>query len=135
MRVTKTIREYVESEVNKKFEPQLKAIGGDYESRRDQAVKVAEEFAKRANDELAEILRGLGMYDPDAGGYRGSSLLSLSTYKIRNPEEEREHQRLRNAIHTRCHNAISDILLGMELGETTRNTLREALDSIDTNVE
>lgn len=135
MRVTKTIREYVESEVSKKFEPQLAAVGGDYEARRNHAVKVAEEFAKRANEELADILRGLGMYDQDARSYVRNDMLSLSTYKIRNADEEREHQRLRNAIADRRNNAISDILLGLELGETTRTTLREALDSINVAVE
>lgn len=135
MRVTKTIREYVESEVGKKFEAQIAAIGGDYEARRDHAIKVAQEFTDRANEELAEILRGLGMYDPEARSYSGNTLLGLSTYKIRNADDEREHQRLRNAISTRRHNAIQDILLGLELGETNRSTLREALDSIDTDVE
>lgn len=129
MKVTKTIREYVESEINKKFEPQLASLGVDYNQQKNEAINMAKEFVIAANSELIRLLKERGMYSYQAGYYYrdpisfNSSCIGDKNTEDRIAQQRREITRKRDA-------AIKDLLLGLELGETNKNTLRAALDAI-----
>lgn len=136
MRVTRVIREYVEREVGKKFEPAFKAaeeIGNPaVKEVRDAIDKMVEEV----NAKAIEMAKAAGVFcnkhysrvvnDPElicVAGYISHHVRDEAADTARNKRfvELREQKE----------KAIEDILLSLELGEATKDELRGLIEKVE----
>lgn len=130
MRVTKVIRDYVEREVSAKFDAQLKDLGKDYSEQRQKFSDEADELKTRWGEELNSLAATYGLsLTTSHFGFRCPVCVDTSVY--RDDEKDKEIQKTRRELEARRRDAIEEILLNLELGETTKADLRSAIDSLE----
>ena len=129
MRVTKVIKDYVEREINAKFDKKLNEIGKDYRAAQEELDRRLSELCERTEAEAAEIAKSLG-FDYSKRRYGSQRAVSISAYGFENEEKRKEIDEQRRALDAQCKNAIESILLSLELGETTKAELKSAIDSV-----
>lgn len=130
MRVTKVIRDYVEREVSAKFDAQLKDLGKDYNEQLQRFSDEADELKTRWIEELNSLAATYGLSLTTSRWGLGSPI-RVDPNVYRNAEKDGEIQKTRPELEARRRDAIEEILLNLELGETTKADLRSAIDSLE----
>lgn len=130
MRVTKVIRDYVEREVSAKFDAQLKDLGKDYSEQLQKFSDEADELKTRWIEELNDLAAAYGL-SLTMSRYGLRCPVSVDTYVYKDEEKDKEIQETRRRLEARRRDAIEEILLNLELGETTKADLRSAIDSLE----
>ena len=130
MRVTKVIRDYVEREVSAKFDDQLKDLGKDYSEQLQKFSDEADGLRKRWIEELNGLAATYGL-SLTTSRYGLRCPVSVDTYVYKDEEKDKEIQETRRRLEARRRDAIEEILLNLELGETTKADLRSAIDSLE----
>ena len=134
MRVTRVIREYVEREVGKKFEPAFKAA----EEIGNPAVKEVLDYVKTvvddANKRIIEMAKSKGCFYDNGTPEEYISLVSAPRYTLPSYIKDKDSDKERNdKLFELCEKkkaAIEDILLSLELGEATKNELRDLIEKV-----
>lgn len=114
MRVTKTIREYVERQVHLKMEQctpltELKRKANDAQQKYEYDIKAMRE---ECNKKLLDICTKYGIDSKHADRF------SVSDYARHDLPEVQEYARVQNELYKKRDCAIMDILATMELGGT-----------------
>lgn len=124
MRVTKLIKEYVEKSVKAIYEPKIKAIGREYEERKEILEKQLETFVEQADETAKKMIVDAG-FELRYG--REYYIQSYGTIWIKELEDEiwEKKEELKSEMRAK----INDILLNLELG-ATRAELDEMLKNI-----
>lgn len=130
MRVTKVIRDYVEREVSAKFDAQLKDLGKDYSEQLQKFSDEADGLRARWIEELNSLAATYGL-SLTTSRYGLRCPVSVDTYVYKDEEKDKEIQKTRRELEARRRDAIEEILLNLELGETTKADLRSAIDSLE----
>lgn len=131
MRVTKTIREYVAREIGKKFDPLINAANAEYLEERNAVIEQVRAIADRANEEAIRVVEEAGYWAPPSPySIVSPRVIDFRDHNIVNRTKSDEAYKVSSQIRERKNKAIEDILLGLELGETTKDMLRDAIDSV-----
>lgn len=135
MRVTKVIREYVEREVGKKFEPAFKAA----EEIGNPAVKEVRDAINKmvgeANAKAIEMAKAAGVFCNKHYSHTVETpdLICTGTYighHIRDEAADAERNKRFMELREKKEKAIEDILLSLELGEATKDELRGLIEKV-----
>jgi hypothetical protein len=126
MRVTKVIREYVEREVGAKFNPLIREVNKEYDAERAELERRLNELKEETEARAIEIASSLGFaYTP-----WHSDAVRISTNYFSNREKEEANLKLRRELESRRDKTIEDLLLNLELGETTKAELKDAIEAV-----
>ena len=115
MRVTKIIREYIESEVNKKYKEKLNSIPNEYKEDYNKMIKEIEKEVKKCSIKVKEIAKKYDMLKEGT-----NDIVSYSTYYLgleRKLKQERDDN-------------VAKIVLSLELGDTNKKELTEILKNV-----
>lgn len=126
MRVTKVIREYVESEVRRKFAPLRYSVEDEYNSAVDPIQKKIIEIAKEANEKAVAVATEAGLYDLKMG-----ELIRPNAYRVCDDAAAKVRRDKLKEISDKELKAISEIIISIELGETTKDKLRSTIDALE----
>ena len=123
MRVTRLIKDYITSEIHKKFQPAYDAIGTDLDKR----IKQCGEELKQLKEETEKKAIEIGKkYHLDYGGSLG--IVRINNY-FSNDAEYRDASAKRAELNKKEQAAINDILVSLELG-ATKAELQGLLDAV-----
>lgn len=126
MRVTKLIREYVEREVSAKFDPKFQALTEDFRREQDEMVKLLNERISAFREECIKTLTDAG-FDPP----KDRLVYDVSYYDIHKESAEKEIQKKRNELQSKKQEAIDSILIGLEIGEATKDDLKGLIAAVE----
>ena len=129
MRVTKLIREYVEKSVKAVYEPKIKAVGTEYQARKEALKEQLEAFVEQADASAKKMIADAGF---ELRYNRSYYLQSYGEVCIQALEDENRAKR--NALDTEMREKINDILLNLELG-ATRAELDEMIKNLAQGVD
>lgn len=127
MRVTKVIREYVEREIRNKFDRKIKDARREYDEEKKELSRRLEELAIETEEKACGIAKAMG-FDYD---YAGRRSISFNPSSFRNKEKDDAVYEAINELRQKERRAIEDILLSLELGETTKSELKDAIDAVE----
>ena len=125
MRVTKIIREYIESEVNKKYKEKLNSIPNEYQEDYDKMIKEIEKEVKKCSIKVKEIAKKYDMLKEEA-----RDIVSYSTYYLGNYDRWNDRQNLERKLKQERDDKVAEIILGLELGDTNKKELTEILKNV-----
>lgn len=124
MRVTKTIREYVEKELDAKFKASYDALREIQNPVVKETSDAAEAIRKKASDDIRALVS-------DAGFDASSVYVSVGgMYNVRDRETENRVNDMRRELDQKKSKAVADILIALELGEETKNELRDLIEKV-----
>lgn len=126
MRVTRAIRDYVESEVARKFEHSYSAVRKPYNDRKEATLAELRKIQEEADRLAREICNSAGFTVHD-----GSLVIRLVDYAFTDKVAWEAILKKEADLKTRQNQAVMDILISLELGETTKDQLRAALDAVE----
>ena len=125
MRVTKTIREYVEKELDAKFKASYDALNEIKNPIVQETLDAAEAIRKKASDDIKAMVT-------EAGVDASSVYVSLSgLYNVRDRETEARVNEMRRDLDQKKSKAVADILIALELGEATKDELRGLIEKVE----
>ena len=125
MRVTKVIREYIESQINEKFSPAIQQANNRYDELTKPAMDEVKEILDEANERAKRVLIDGGFNVNDH-----KSVFSIAMYGIKNEEADIERNLKISELRSKKSNAINDIILRLELGEATKNELKDLIAAV-----
>ena len=126
MRVTKAIREYVESEIYAKYREAAGQIGKEYFDQKNQAQEMVEEIMHEASDKAMQYLKDLG-YEVSTG-YRGNGIFHISGSFCKPIESEIYAKR--NDLTSRSREKARKVLFDLEMGDADKKQLKDILDNL-----
>lgn len=129
MRVTKVIREYVVREICAKFDQEIDKIGIEYRKQRDELDAKLKGVREKAEAEAYEIAKSMG-FDYTESIWGRQNCIELYTYRFDKRDQCAADDEARRALEKRRQEAIDSVLLGLELGETTKSELKSAIDAV-----
>ena len=125
MRVTGIIKDYITSEVDKKYQEKIKNIPNEYEKQYNKCFEELESLKKEVNKKAIEITKKYDMCKDVDNKY-----FSLSTYRLGNDELEKPYLEEKRKLRQEKADKIAQIILGLELGETNKKELTDILEKV-----
>ena len=125
MRVTKIIREYIETEVNKKYKEKLNSIPNEYQEDYNKMIKEIGKEVKKCSIKVKEIAKKYDMLKEGA-----NDIVSYSTYYLGNYDRWNDRQNLERKLKQERDDKIAEIILSLELGDTNKKELTEILKNV-----
>lgn len=126
MRVTGIIKDYITSEVDKKYQEKIKNIPNKYQEQYDKCRKELEDLEKEVNKKAIEIAKKYDMYENEKG-----KIFNLSTYYLGNDELEKPYNDKVRELRQEKKNKVAQIILSLELGETNKKELADILEKVE----
>ena len=120
MRVTKIIREYIESEVNKKYKEKLNSIPNEYQEDYNKMIKEIGKEVKKCSIKVKEIAKKYDMLKEGA-----NDIVSYSTYYLGNYDRWNDRQNLERKLKQERDDKVAEIILSLEVGDTNKKELKE----------
>lgn len=118
MRVTKLIREYVESSVREIYAPKIDACGADYKKKMDEVDKILEKMVDEFNAAAKKVIKENGFsVDIEYGTKDKEVAIVFYRSRFGNKEYEAVAKEL-DALVCERNEKIKEILLTLELGGT-----------------
>lgn len=117
MRVTKLIREYVESSVREMYAPKIDACGADYKKKMDEVNKTLAKMTEEFNSAAKEMIKKNGLSINIRYGTEEESRIINYTASFGNKEYAPINEKRRKLTVERDEK-IKEILLTLELGGT-----------------
>ena len=128
MRISKAIREYVEEEINQKYEDKLSSFRQDYKDEKKAVKEKLQEILDEANRKAEDYLQSVGYKSYHFGSFTNMFTWEGSPCK---PEIEKEiENERRNTVTKRCAK-IRQVLFDLEMGETAKAELKDFLDNLE----
>ena len=134
MRITNTIRDYVTNEITEKFNARLSEVGKQYEADREKLCQKLTDLCNEATAKADEIARGMGFERRVLWNGNHPQILKIDYNAYERPEECKMIDDTRAALNNRRRKIIDDILISLELGETTKGELKSVMDSIEVDI-
>ena len=126
MRVTGIIKDYITSEVNKKYQEKIKNIPNKYQEQYDKCNKELDDLKKETNKKAIEIAKKYNMCKDEKG-----SFFNLSVYYLGNDELEKLYLEEVRKLRQEKNDKVAQIILGLELGETNKKKLTDILEKVE----
>ena len=118
MRVTTIIKDYITSEIEKKYQEKLDSIPNEYQDRTDECIEELDALTEETNRKAHIICK---KYDMDKEP--NEDIFDYSSYYVDNEKLEKEHLQIVHELTKEKKDKINDIILGLELGKTNKKEL------------
>ena len=128
MRISKAIREYVEEEINQKYEDKLALFRQDYKDEKKAVEEKLQELLDEANRKAEDYLQSVGYKSYRFGVPKEMFTLAGSPCKS---EIEKEIENERHSMMTKRCAKIRQVLFDLEMGETAKAELKDFLDNLE----
>jgi hypothetical protein len=125
MRVTGIIKDYITREVDKKYQEKIKNIPSEYKKQYNKCVEELNELEKESNKKAIEIAKKYNMRKKE-----NYNFFNLSVYDLGNDELEKPYLEEKRRLRQEKSDKISQIILGLELGETNKKELTDILEKV-----
>lgn len=126
MRITKLIKDYIIDEINQKYYEACEKVDREHnitqQAYRDEIKRLEEETIEKAKEIAAK-------YDLKYPENMYSPIVKVSNSAI-NAEKYKIMQDKKSKLSKQKDEAIKEILIGLELGDTTKAELAEALNNV-----
>ena len=126
MRVTGVIKDYITREVNKKYREKLDSIPNDYQEDYDKMISEIEALVDETNIKARQIAEKYGMLKE-----KNYKIIDYNTYRLGDSERSDKRYALVNELKKERDDKIAQIILDLELGETTKKELNDVLANVN----
>ena len=126
MRVTRVIKDYITREVNKKYQEKLDSIPNDYQEDYDKMIDEIEALVDETNVKARQIAEKYGMLKE-----KNYDIIDYHTYRLGDSERSDKRYALVNKLKKERDDKIAQIILDLELGETTKKELNDVLANVN----
>jgi hypothetical protein len=126
MRVTGVIKDYITREVTKKCQEKLNSIPNDYQEDYDKMIDEIQTLVDETNVKARQIAEKYGMLEE-----RNYNIISYSTYRLGDSKRRDQRYALVNELKKERDDKIAQIILDLELGETTKKELNDVLANVN----
>ena len=126
MRVTGVIKDYITREVTKKYQEKLDAIPNDYQEDYDKMIGEIEALVDETNIKARQIAEKYGMLEE-----KNYNIIDYHTYRLGDDTRRSKRYDLEKKLKKECDDKITQIILDLELGETTKKELNDVLANVN----
>lgn len=126
MRVTGVIKDYITREVNKKYQEKLDSIPNDYQEDYDKMISEIEALVDETNIKARQIAEKYGMLKE-----KNYQIIDYHTYRLGDDTRSDKRYALVNELKKERDDKIAQIILDLELGETTKKELNDVLANVN----
>ena len=126
MRVTGVIKDYITREVNKKYQEKLDSIPNDYQEDYDKMIDEIQTLVDETNVKARQIAEKYGMLKE-----KNYDIIDYHTYRLGDSERSDKRYALVNELRKERDDKIAQIILDLELGETTKKELNDVLANVN----
>ena len=126
MRVTGVIKDYITREVNKKCQEKLDSIPNDYQEDYDMMISEIETLVDETNVKARQIAEKYGMLEE-----KNYNIIDYHTYRLGDDTRRSKRYALEKELKKERDDKIDQIILDLELGETTKKELNEVLANVN----
>ena len=126
MRVTGVIKDYITREVNKKYQEKLDSIPNDYQEDYDKMISEIEALVDETNIKARQIAEKYGMLKE-----KNCKIIDYSTYRLGDDTRSDKRYALVRELKQKRDDKIAQIILDLELGETTKKELNDILANVN----
>ena len=126
MRVTGVIKDYITREVNKKYQEKLDSIPNDYQEDYDKMIDEIEALVDETNVKARQIAEKYGMLKE-----KNYKIIDYSTYRLGDDTRSDKRYALVRELKQKRDDKIAQIILDLELGETTKKELNDVLANVN----
>lgn len=125
MRVTGVIKDYITREVTKKYQEKLDSIPNDYQEDYDKMIDEIETLVDETDVKARQIAEKYGMLEE-----KNYNIIDYHTYRLGNTRRSKRYA-LEKELEKECNDKIAQIILDLELGETTKKELNDVLANVN----
>ena len=125
MRVTKVVKDYIEREINKKYQEKLNSITNDYQEDYNKMIEEIIQYAEKCNEKAKDIARKYDML-----GKEDYNIIEYRTYYLGNSERKQKRRDIEQELKKEKDDKIAQIILDLELGEVNKKELNDVLNNI-----
>ena len=126
MRVTGVIKDYITREVNKKYQEKLDSIPNDYQEDYDKMIDEIKALVDETNIKARQIAEKYGMLKE-----KNYKIIDYSTYRLGDDTRSDKRYALVRELKKERDDKIAQIILDLELGETTKKELNDVLAKVN----
>ena len=126
MRVTGVIKDYITREVAKKYQEKLDSIPNDYQEDYNKMISEIEALVDETNVKARQIAEKYGMLKE-----KNYDIIDYHTYRLGDSERSDKRYALVNKLKKERDDKIAQIILDLELGETTKKELNDVLANVN----
>lgn len=126
MRVTGVIKDYITREVTKKYQEKLDSIPNDYQEDYNKMISEIETLVDETNVKARQIAEKYGMLQK-----KNDKLIDYRSYNLGNDERNNKRCALTRKLREERDEKIAQIVLDLELGETTKKELNDVLANVN----
>ena len=126
MRVTRVIKDYITREVNKKYQEKLDSIPNDYQEDYDKMIDEIEALVDETNVKARQIAEKYGMLKE-----KNYDIIDYHTYRLGDDTRSSKRYALEKELKKERDDKIAQIILDLELGETTKKELNDVLANVN----
>ena len=125
MRVTKVIKDYIEREINKKYQEKLNSIPNDYQEDYNKMIEEIRQYAEKCNEKAKDIARKYDMLEE-----KDYDIIEYRTYRLGNSERQQKRRDIERELKKEKDDKIAQTILDLELGEVNKKELNDVLNNI-----
>ena len=125
MRVTKVIKDYIEREINKKYQEKLNSIPNDYQEDYNKMIEEIRQYAEKCNEKAKDIARKYDMLEKE-----DYNIIEYRTYYLGNSERLQKRRDIERELKKEKDDKIAQTILDLELGEVNKKELNDVLNNI-----
>lgn len=126
MRVTGVIKDYITREVTKKYQEKLDSIPNDYQEDYNKMIDEIETLVDETDVKARQIAEKYGMLEE-----KNYNIIDYHTYRLGNNTRRSKRYALEKELEKECNDKIAQIILDLELGETTKKELNDVLANVN----
>ena len=126
MRVTGVIKDYITREVIKKYQDKLDSIPNDYQEDYDKMISEIEALVDETNIKARQIAEKYGMLKE-----KNYDTIDYHTYRLGDDTRSDKRYALVRELKQKRDDKIAQIILDLELGETTKKELNDILVNVN----
>ena len=126
MRVTGVIKDYITREVTKKYREKLDSIPNDYQEDYDKMLSEIEVLVDETNVKARQIAEKYGMLEE-----KNYNIIDYHTYRLGDNTRSDKRYALERELKKERDDKIAQIILDLELGETTKKELNDVLANVN----
>lgn len=126
MRVTGVIKDYITREVTKKYQEKLDSIPNDYQEDYDKMIDEIQALVDETNVKARQIAEKYGMLKE-----KNYDIIDYHTYRLGDSERSDKRYALVSELKKERDDKIAQIILDLELGETTKKELNDVLANVN----
>lgn len=126
MRVTGVIKDYITREVTKKYQEKLDSIPNDYQEDYDKMIDEIKALVNETNVKARQIAEKYGMLQR-----KDAEIIDCRLYYLGDDTRRGKRYKLERELRKERDDKIAQIILDLELGETTKKELNDVLANVN----